>query len=96
MRAEVDGRCFRLIGVSSSGLEDAIHADPPDLANPGRGKRKRVEHAIDRIRARHGSDAIHKGRGLGGTSKRMSPSHRFTIDAASDHAKNNREEDSTR
>ena len=64
LRVELDGRSFRLIGVGSSGLEDATHADPPDLADPGGGKRKRVEHAIDIIRARHGGDAILKGAAL--------------------------------
>lgn len=96
LRAELDGRSFRLIGVGSSGLEDATHADPPDLADPGGGKRKRVEHAIDQIRARHGGDAILKGRGLGGTATRMSPSHRFGLGAASDHAEDNEGGDENR
>ena len=96
LRAELDGQSFRLIGVGSSGLEDATHADPPDLADPGGGKRKRVEHAIDQIRARHGGDAILKGRGLGGTATRMSPSHRFGLGAASDHAEDNEGGDENR
>ena len=62
----------------------------------GGGKRKRVEHAIDQIRARHGGDAILKGRGLGGTATRMSPPHRFGLGAASDHAEDNEGGDENR
>jgi hypothetical protein len=41
---------------------------------------------MDRIRARHGSTAITKGRGLNATTDRQSPPTRFGLGAASDHA----------
>ena len=61
---EADGRRFRLIGVGASDLTDAIQADPPDLADPGRAQRAKVEGAIDAVRAKLGDKAIDKGRAL--------------------------------
>ncbi len=56
---------FRLIGVGISGLTDAEDAgfagDLLDLSAP---KRAAVEHATDKIRAKYGTSAILKGRGL--------------------------------
>ncbi len=61
---EADGRRFRLIGVGASDLVDALQADPPDLADPGRARRAKVEGAIDAVRAKLGDKAIDKGRAL--------------------------------
>jgi DNA polymerase-4 len=44
-------------------LSDAAEADPPDLFDPQADKRKRVEQAMDAVRAKLGKDAIAKGRG---------------------------------
>ena len=61
---EADGRRFRLIGVGASDLADGALADPPDLVDPERARQAKVEQAIDSVRAKLGSDAIRKGRGL--------------------------------
>ena len=86
LATEIDGRAFRLIGIGVSGLTGSDHADPTDLADSSGGKRKKVEQAMDRIRARHGTAAILKGRGLTGKSDRQSPSSLFGLGAASDQA----------
>ncbi|HYD98846.1 MAG TPA: DNA polymerase IV [Alphaproteobacteria bacterium] len=65
VEAEADGRAFRLIGVGLSGLGPADNADPPDLIDPAVARRKAVEQAMDRVRAKFGRGAIVKGRGLG-------------------------------
>ncbi len=62
---QADGTEFRLIGIGVSALGDAADADPPDLLDPGGGRMKQVEQAIDTVRARFGGDAIGKGRGIG-------------------------------
>jgi DNA polymerase-4 len=61
---EADGRRFRLIGVGASDLADDALADPPNLADPDRTRRIRVEQAIDAVRAKLGEQAIDKGRAL--------------------------------
>jgi DNA polymerase-4 len=63
LAAEVDGTRYRLIGVGGADLSDAAEADPPDLFDPQADKRKRVEQAMDAVRAKLGKDAIAKGRG---------------------------------
>jgi len=59
-----DGTRFRLIGVGGADLSDAATADPPDLFDPEANKRRKVEQAMDEVRAKLGKDAITKGRGL--------------------------------
>ena len=55
----------RLIGVGLSDLVRAEEADRGgDLLDPGAGKRRDAERALDAIRARFGADAIRKGRAL--------------------------------
>jgi DNA polymerase-4 len=66
LEQEADGRRFRLIGIGISDLTDNSRADPPDLLDPGRAQRARVEHAIDAVRAKLGDEAIKKGRALSG------------------------------
>ncbi|MBT4891111.1 MAG: DNA polymerase IV [Rhodospirillales bacterium] len=58
------GVAFRLIGIGATRLVDSGEADLPDLADPGRGKRVKVEAAMDNLRNRFGKDTIKKGRGL--------------------------------
>lgn len=63
---EANGRRFRLIGIAISDLADDARADPPDLLDPGRAQRARVEQAIDAVRAKLGEAAIKKGRAWSG------------------------------
>ena len=55
---------FRLIGVGISSFGKVEDADIPDLLNIRTGKVKKVEKAIDAVRAKFGSSSISKGRGL--------------------------------
>ncbi len=64
LAGETDGREFRLLGVGLSGLVPGSEADLPDLADPGRERRRRMESTIDSIRDRFGEAALVKGRGL--------------------------------
>ena len=64
LRSETDGRRFRLIGIGASDLGPGDLADPPDLLDPERDRRGKVEAAMDEVRAKLGRDAIRKGRGL--------------------------------
>lgn len=64
LRAECDGRRFRLLGIGCHDLADPRDADPPDLADPGQRQRAEVERAIDAVRAKLGGHAIRKGRSL--------------------------------
>lgn len=64
LRAECDGRRFRLLGIGCHDLADPRDADPADLADPEQQQRAKVERAIDAVRAKLGGQAIAKGRGL--------------------------------
>lgn len=65
LRREADGRrMFRLIGVGVSGLDSERDADPPDLLDRSRDQRRKIEGALDRIRARYGKTSIGEGRGF--------------------------------
>ena len=55
---EADGTRFRLLGVGLSALAPADQADPADLVD---GRVAEAEHAVDRLRARFGDDAVIKG-----------------------------------
>ena len=62
--AEKPGIKFRLIGIGVAGLVDGTHADPPDLADPDKSRRKAAEQAMDNLRDKFGRGAIKKGRSL--------------------------------
>jgi len=64
LTAEADGRHFRLIGVGVAALGEGAQADPPDLLDPDRGRRARIEAAMDQVRAKLGPGAVVKGRGF--------------------------------
>ena len=81
---QADGRRFRLIGVGVSDLVSEAFADPPDLAEPSIDRRRRVEVAMDRVRAKLGAAAIVKGRGLRAGAMKQSPAQRSRPDDASD------------
>ena len=55
-------RRWRLIGVGVEGLVGIADADMPDLADPDRNRRNRLEEAMDKVRQRFGGDRIVKGR----------------------------------
>jgi DNA polymerase-4 len=58
LRREADGTRFRLLGIGVSALVSADQADPADLID---SRTAGAEHAVDRLRARFGDDAVVKG-----------------------------------
>jgi DNA polymerase IV len=58
LEREADGTKFRLLGVGLSALTTADHADPADFVD---GRAAEAEHAVDRVRARFGDDALIRG-----------------------------------
>jgi DNA polymerase-4 len=58
LKREADGTRFRLLGVGLSALVDAEAADPADLMD---GRVAEAEHAVDRVRARFGDNAVIRG-----------------------------------
>ncbi len=59
-----DGTTYRLIGIGVDDIQPAEVADPPSLFDALPAKRALAEQAMDRLRAKHGEEAIGKGRGL--------------------------------
>ncbi|WP_374383556.1 DNA polymerase IV [Dongia sp.] len=64
LKKEAAGDWYRLIGIGVDALQGAEDADPVDLADPDADRRRRVEQAMDSVRAKLGKDAIVKGRSL--------------------------------
>lgn len=64
LQKEADGTAFRLLGVGLADFAPREDCDPIDLADPDSQRRKKVEGAVDDLRARFGRDAIGKGRML--------------------------------
>lgn len=65
LQAEADGRTrFRLIGIGCDRLVPGDQADPPNLLDATQEKRRKVETAMDQVRAKLGPGAIIKGRGI--------------------------------
>jgi DNA polymerase-4 len=58
LQREADGTHYRLLGVGLSALAPANEADPADLVD---GRAAEAEHAVDRVRARFGDDAVIRG-----------------------------------
>jgi DNA polymerase IV len=58
LEREADGTKFRLLGVGLSALTTSDHADPADFVG---GRAAEAEHAVDRVRARFGDDAVIRG-----------------------------------
>ena len=58
LEREADGTKFRLLGVGLSALTTADHADPADFVD---NRAAEAEHAVDRVRARFGDDALIRG-----------------------------------
>jgi DNA polymerase-4 len=61
LEREAQGTRFRLIGIGVSALGSPADADPADLVDPQGERSKAAEHAIDRLRAKFGRDAVVKG-----------------------------------
>jgi DNA polymerase IV len=66
LERETDGTKFRLLGVGVSALATADHADPADFVD---GRAAEAEHAVDRVRARFGEQALVRGLGFEGPEK---------------------------
>lgn len=58
---EANGTRYRLIGVGISELEDPTLADPADLVDVQGTKRSVAELAVDKLRAKFGTDAVGRG-----------------------------------
>jgi DNA polymerase-4 len=58
LKREANGTRFRLIGVGLSTLVTSDQADPADLVD---GRAAIAEHAVDRVRAKFGDDAVIRG-----------------------------------
>ncbi|WP_085904442.1 DNA polymerase IV [Kiloniella majae] len=69
LKEQCNGQRFRLIGVGGSDLVSPDFADPQDLLDPEKEKRKKVEAALDRVRNKLGKDSIQKGRSYKGVTK---------------------------
>jgi len=64
LKRECDGTSYRLLGVGITQLTGTGECDPPDLVDAGADKRAKAEHAMDKVRAKFGGEAVGKGRGL--------------------------------
>ena len=58
LHRETDGTRYRLLGVGVSSIVSSDEADPADLVD---GRAAQAEHAVDRVRARFGDDAVVRG-----------------------------------
>lgn len=67
LERETDGTRFRLLGVGVNSIVAAAEADPSDLVDDGRNAK--AEHAVDRVRARFGDDAVVRGLAFEGTEE---------------------------
>tara|TARA_E500000318_G_scaffold87241_1_gene84153 strand:+ start:5451 stop:6812 length:1362 start_codon:yes stop_codon:yes gene_type:complete len=84
LEREIDGRKFRLMGIGVSDLADPDGADLPDLADPGMEHRRKVENAMDAVRAKLGAKAIEKGRGFKKAVEKQGVSARIPEENESD------------
>jgi DNA polymerase-4 len=64
LEREADGTKFRLIGIGVSSLASPEDADPADLVDRRGARDKAAEHAVDRLRAKFGREAVVKGLAL--------------------------------
>lgn len=56
-----DGTPYRLLGVGIADLGDGADADDRDLADIDAARRTKAESAMDKLRAKYGSDAVNVG-----------------------------------
>jgi DNA polymerase IV len=64
LEREADGTKFRLLGIGVSSLASPDDADPADLVDRRGARDKAAEHAVDRLRAKFGREAVVKGLAL--------------------------------
>ena len=64
LKVEATGTPYRLLGVGLSQIRPSVECDPPDLLDRNAGRRAAAEHAMDRVRAKFGKEALRKGRSL--------------------------------
>ena len=64
LERETDGTKFRLLGIGVSSLASSEDADPADLVDRRGARDKAAEHAVDRLRAKFGREAVVKGLAL--------------------------------
>ncbi|WP_299374081.1 DNA polymerase IV [uncultured Kiloniella sp.] len=69
LKEQCNGQRFRLIGVGGSELVSAELADPQDLLDPEKEKRKKIETALDKVRDKLGTNSIQKGRSYQSVSR---------------------------
>jgi DNA polymerase-4 len=69
LKREIDGTFYRLLGAGLHNICAAADCDPDDLVDRGAGKRAKAEHAMDKVRAKFGGEAVGKGRGLRAQSR---------------------------
>ena len=67
LEREADGTKFRLLGVGVSAITTADEADPADFVD---SRAADAEHALDRVRARFGDDAVVRGLAFEGPEER--------------------------
>ena len=67
LEREADGTKFRLLGVGVSAITTADEADPADFVD---SRAAEAEHALDRVRARFGDDAMVRGLAFEGPEER--------------------------
>ena len=67
LERETDGAKFRLLGVGLGALTTADQADPSDFVDD---RAVEAEHAVDRVRARFGEDAVVRGLAFEGPEER--------------------------
>lgn len=61
LKAEIDGTKFRLVGIGVNDLCTPEQADPTDLVDISAEKRAEAEGAIDKVRAKFGTDIVQTG-----------------------------------
>jgi len=64
LEREAKGTSYRLLGIGLSQLKEASECDPPNLLDKHATRLAAVEHAMDDVRTKFGTDAVVKGRGL--------------------------------
>ena len=73
LERECNGTWYRLLGIGTGHFHPLAEADPIDLADPDSDRRRKVEAAMDAVRAKLGKTSIVKGRSLAVTPQAAKP-----------------------
>jgi DNA polymerase-4 len=73
LERECNGTWYRLLGIGTGHFYPLAEADPIDLADPDGDRRRKVEAAMDAVRAKLGKTSIVKGRSLSVTPQPVKP-----------------------